>query len=491
LSTYDVAVLGGGPGGYEAAVRAARRGAKVCCIERGQLGGVCLNIGCIPTKAMLHASELVWNIRRAEEFGIQVGSPKADGPAFMKRVADVVGGLRKGVEGLLKAAGVDVIRGCGRLTARGFDGPRGLATPGRLTVETKSTREDVAAKAVIVATGARAARPDFLPWDSGLVWTTDEATTAEDLPESVLIIGGGIIGCEFATLYAELGIPTTLVEMLDRLASTIDEDAAKAISALLKKRKVKVRTGAKVVRVEAGPPASSALRDLAAGGPAVEAGKNRVTAHLEGGEEVEAARALVAVGRIPNTEDLGLEALGVQLDGSVIKVDERCRTSVAGVYAVGDCAERRQYAHLAGRMGVVAADNATGHQAADDRKVVPAGIYTHPEVAAVGLSEADAKKQSGRVRVARFSYRASGMARAYGEADGHVKLVAEEELGEILGAVVIGPHATDVVQEIALAMRHELTVEELAETIHGHPTFSEGVLEAAEAWLGLPMHAVG
>ncbi|HET6442388.1 MAG TPA: FAD-dependent oxidoreductase, partial [Phycisphaerae bacterium] len=204
MNSYDVAVLGGGPGGYEAAVRAARRGAKVCCIEMGHLGGTCLNVGCIPTKAMLRASEIAWTLRHAAEFGLSAGEPKVDGPAYMKRVAEVVAGLRKGVEGLLKAAGVDVIRGRGR-----------LAAPGRLTVETKGKSEEIAAKAVIVATGARAARPDFLPWDSGLVWTTDEATTAEDLPESVLIIGGGIIGCEFATLYAELGIPTTLVEMLD------------------------------------------------------------------------------------------------------------------------------------------------------------------------------------------------------------------------------------------------------------------------------------
>jgi len=457
---YDVAVLGGGPGGYEAAVRAARRGAKVCCIERGHLGGACLNVGCIPTKAMLHASELAWNIRRAEEFGLQAGSPKVDGPAYMKRVAGVVSGLRKGVEALLASAGVEVLRGRGRLVA-----------PDRLAVEAKEGSQEVRARAVIVATGSHPARPEFLPWDSGLVWTTDEATTAEDLPESVLIIGGGIIGCEFATLYSELGIPTTVVEMLDCLAPNVDKDVAKAILASLKKRKVKVLTGSKVTGLKAG--------------------KGGVTAQVEGGEKVQAARVLVAVGRVPNTDGLGLEDVGVQLDGRLVQVDDRCRTSVQGVYAIGDCAETRQYAHLASRMGVVAADNATGHEARDDRRVVPIGIYTHPEVATIGLAEDEARQSGADVRVARFSYRASGMARAYGEPEGQVKLIADTALGEILGAVIIGPHATDVVQEITLAMRHELTVEDLADTIHAHPTLCEAVLEAAEAWLGLPMHAVG
>ena len=460
MREYDVAVLGGGPGGYEAAVRAARRGAKACCIERGHLGGACLNVGCIPTKAMLHASELAWNIRRAEEFGLQVGSPKVDGPAYMKRVAGVVSGLRKGVEGLLASAGVEVIRGRGRLVA-----------PDRLGVEMEDGSKEVRARAIIIATGARPARPEFLPWDSGLVWTTDEATTAEDLPESVLIVGGGIIGCEFATLYSELGIPTTVVEMLDCLAPGVDKDVAKAILASLKKRKVKVLTGSKVTGLKAG--------------------KGGVTAHVDGGEKVQAARVLVAVGRVPNTDGLGLEDVGVQLDGRLVRVDDRCRTSVQGVYAIGDCAETRQYAHLASRMGVVAADNATGHEARDDRRVVPIGIYTHPEVATIGLAEDEARQSGADVRVARFSHRASGMARAYGEPEGRVKLIADAALGEILGAVIIGPHATDVVQEITLAMRHELTVEELADTIHAHPTLCEAVLEAAEAWLGLPMHAVG
>jgi dihydrolipoamide dehydrogenase len=329
--------------------------------------------------------------------------------------------------------------------------------------------QPIKAKSIIIATGSRPARPGFLPFDSGRVWTTDEATTAKTLPESVLIIGGGVIGCEFATVYAELGIPTTVVEMLDRLVANVDEDAAKAIHKSLEQRGAKVRTKARIVGMKAT--------------------KSGVAAELEGGEKIQAALALAAVGRLPNVEDIGLETVGVKRDGNIIKVDDRCRTNIEGIYAIGDCAEMRQYAHLASRMGVVAADNATGHAARDPRTVVPVGIYTHPEVAAVGLSETEAATSGKKVRVARFFYQASGMARAYGETEGQVKLIADETLGEVLGGVVIGQHATDVIQVIALAMRNELTVDELAETIHPHPTFVEGVMEAAESWLGYPIHA--
>jgi dihydrolipoamide dehydrogenase len=410
---------------------------------------------------MLHASEVFHHFGRAKEYGFSEVRSKVDGAAYMDRVRKVVEGLRKGVEGLMKARKIDVLRGRGRLTA-----PDALAVDADdgLVVEVK-------AKAVIIATGSRAARPGFLPWDSGNVWTTDEATTADSLPESVVIIGGGVIGCEFATMYAELGIPVTVVEMLDRLVAGIDADAAKAIARSLKQRGVKILTGKRITGVKAT--------------------KKGVAAEIEGGETIEAAIALAAVGRAPNVEDIGLEAAGVKLAGKVIGVDDRCRTSAQGVYAIGDCAEVRQYAHLAGRMGVVAADNATGHAVRDDRRVVPVGVYTHPEAAAVGLSEEEAAKTGKDVRVARFSYQASGMARAYGDTEGQVKLIAEKEFGEILGAVVIGQHATDVVQEIALAMKNELTVEEVAGTIHPHPTFAEGVMEAAEAWLGLPMHSAG
>ena len=457
---YDVAVVGGGPGGYVAALRAALRGASVCLVERGPLGGTCLNVGCIPTKAMLHASELFHQFGRAKEYGLKVSEASVDAARFMKRVAGVVAGLRNGVEGLLKARKVEVIRGVAR-----------LAGPGRLTVETGGETREIQARAILLATGSRPARPGFVPWDSPHLLTTDQATTAKGLPESVVVIGGGVIGCEFATVYAELGIPTTVVEMLDRLVPNLDDDASNAVRASLERRGADVRTGAKI------------------GG--MQATKRGVAAELDGGRSVEAAAALVAVGRAPNVEDLGLDAAGVELQDGVIRADERCRTNVDGVYAVGDCAERLQYAHLASRMGVVAADNATGHAARDARRVVPVGVYTHPEVAAVGASEADASRSGAQVRVARFAYQASGMARAYGDPEGGVKIVADADTGEILGATVIGPHATDVVQELALAMRNELTVEEVADTIHPHPTFVEGVLEAAEGWLGLPMHSLG
>jgi len=460
LRTYDVAVLGGGPGGYVAALRAAARGAKVCCIEAGQLGGVCLNVGCIPTKAMLHASEIFRQTGRAREYGLRAGQSGVDGAAFMKRASDVAADLRKGVEGLLKARKVDVIRGRGVLTARDT-----------IRVDADGKKQSVKAKSIIIATGARPARPDFLPWNSDHLWTSDEATTAKQLPQSVVVMGGGVIGCEFATVYAELGIPTTLVEMLDRLVANLDDDAGKAVARSLKKRRVKVHTGARVVGMKAT--------------------KKSVTAELDDGKTVKAAVALVVVGRVPNVENIGLETVGVELDARIIKVDERCRTNVPGLYAVGDCAATLQYAHLASRMGVVAAETATGHDARDPRDVVPAVVYTHPEVASVGLTEGQARETGKDIRVARFSYQASGMARACGDPEGQVKLIAETDCGEILGGLVIGRHAADVIQEIALAMRNELTVEELAATIHPHPTFAEAVCEAAQAWLGLPVHTTG
>ncbi len=464
---YDVAVLGAGPGGYVAALRAALRGAKVCCIEQKNLGGTCLNVGCIPTKAMLHASELYWEMNHAASgYGFGVSGTTVDGTAFMKRTQSVPANLRKGVEFLLKKRKVDIIKGKGH-----------LVDANSIKITTKDNAETtIQARNIILATGSRPARPGFLDWSSDRLITTDEATTATTLPKSILILGGGVIGCEFATVYAELGIEVIMVEMLDSLVANMDKDIIKAVTSGLKKRKVKIYTSSKVVSVK--PSAKSAVTEL------------------EDGKTFETEYVLVAVGRQAVTENLGLEQLGVTIENYLIKVDNHCRTNIPNIYAIGDIAETRQYAHLASRMGIVAADNATGHETTDKRDIVPSGIYTRPEVASVGLTEQQARQLASKkgnnidIRIAVFPYSASGMAQAYGQTTGQVKIIADKKLGEILGAVVIGPHATDVIQEITLAMRSELTVEDIAHTIHPHPTFGEAVGEAAEMWLGLPLHTI-
>ena len=462
MAKYDVAVIGAGPGGYVAALRAAVLGARVCLVEKTYLGGTCLNVGCIPTKALLHTSEMFHAMRHADALGLATGgTPSVDFAKVMKRTREVVGQLTGGVGQLLKARKVDVLMGTGKLLGGG-----------KLEVTGADGKtQALTAENIIVATGSEPARPAVFPFDGKLVVTTDEATTRDALPEEILIVGGGIIGCEFATVYAEFGRKVTVVEMLDSLCPGLDKDIAREVGRSLKARGVDVKV-------------STRITEMAAKGHAV-------TAKVEGGDDVKAGMALVAVGRAPVTAGLGLEAAGVETDGRLIKVDNRCRTNVPGIYAIGDCACAQQYAHVASRMGAVAAENACGHEAADSLSVVPTGIYTHPEIGMVGVSEEQARQGGAEVKVVKFPLTASGMARAYGETAGMVKLVADAATGEILGAVCAGPHATDVVHEIALAMRHELTVEEIAETIHAHPTFSEAVLEAAELWLGKPVHTVG
>jgi dihydrolipoamide dehydrogenase len=464
---YDMITLGGGPGGGAAARQVARRGGRACIVEASRLGGVCLNVGCIPTKAMLAASDLAWRMRRAGRFGIAPVAPEVDGPAFMGRVAGVVAELAGRSEAAVHAnKQIDLVRGRGR-----------LVDAHTVVVDTPEGPRLISGRAVVIATGSSAARPGFLPWDSphlggldGRLMTTDEAVTASDLPASIIVMGGGVIGCEMATVYSELGIATTVIEMLPHLLPGMDEEAGQAAAASLTERGATILTGRKVLSMsDAGDGARPSGR--------------QVVARLDDGAEVRAAAALVAVGRRPNVEDIGLEQVGVRLAGGIIPVDDRCRTNVEGVYAVGDVAERRQYAHLAERMGVVAGENVMGVDLADDRAVVPVGAYTHPEAASVGLTLAEAKAISPSARAFRYSYAHAGMALASGETHGHVKIVADADSGRIHGALWIGPHAIDMIQEAALAMRHGLTISQLYHTIHAHPTFQEAAMLAAEGWV--------
>jgi dihydrolipoamide dehydrogenase len=406
----------------------------------------------MPTKAMLAASGLCRQIGQCAEFGLTSNPPTVDPKAFMQRVGAMVATLREKADKALTASKqISLVRGRGRLVD---------ATT--LSAQTTDGDLSINARAVIIATGSRPTRPDFFPADSNCVITSDEATTAADLPESVLIVGGGVIGCEFATVYSELGIKTYVVEMLDQLLPELDKDASAAVSTSLVDRGVEVLTGRHVATVVAdGAEASVELDD---------------------GRKIQVHRVLVAVGREANIAGIGLEDVGVETADGVITVDSHCRTNIENIYAVGDAAEARQYAHLADRMGLVAADNAMGAELIDDRTVVPIGAYTHPEIASVGLNLARAKEQFGSVRVFRYSYKNSSMALVCGRTAGQVKLLADAESGKIYGALWIGPHATDMIAEIALAMRHGLTLEHIAQTIHPHPTFQEAAASIAAAW---------
>jgi dihydrolipoamide dehydrogenase len=464
---------------------------------------------------MLHASELARAFGEASQLGLRAQGAGVDGPAFMKRVHDVVATLAKGLAGKYKALGVQVLAGRARIIeaekGRRGEGETSTRTPDSVPrvsphlplshsptllavhVELASGGEEtVCAGSVIIATGSHPSRLPGLPWDSGKVWTTDQAIQADDLPQSVLILGGGIIGCEFATMYSELGIPVTVVEMLDRLAAVLDEDASKLIARSLRRRNVTVHLASRITSMTAGERAGS-VSDGAAPQRAASVESNirmdvgaadaGITATLADGKTITAARVLVAVGRRAKIDDLGLEALGVQMAGGVIAVDDHCRTSVPGVYAIGDVAHKSQYAHLAARMGVVAAENATGLDSSDDMTVIPAAVFTHPEVATVGLNEAQARQQYPNVRGASVQYQATGIGWAYNQREGLAKIIADDQSGQIYGGLVVGYHAADVIQEIALAMRHRLTVEQLANTIHAHPTFCEAVQMAARHWL--------
>ncbi len=462
VDQFDIVVVGGGPGGYVAALRASQLGSRVALVEDKYLGGVCLNVGCIPTKALLRSAEVYETIRNARKFGIRVqGKVEPDWAAMQKRKAQISGRLTRGVGSLLKRANVTVLDGRGRLLD---------ARTVEVTGADGAVRQ-VSAERVILATGSRPIKLPLPGFDLPGVLDSTGALALETLPRRLLIVGGGVIGAEFATLFATLGVEVTIVEMLERMLPMLDAEIGQAVRKSLKRRQVKMYFESKAGRVEQNGDALVVVAETP-----------------DGEQRFEVDRVLVSVGRRANTGNLGLEAVGVETRRNGIAVDERMATSVPGIYAVGDVTGAWWLAHVSSKEGVVAAENACGRAARMNYKTVPSCVFTHPEVASVGLTEAQAVEQGYEVQVGRFPMIANGKALTYGEREGWVKVIGEAKYGEILGVHIVGAHASDLILEGGLALSMEATIDEIEATIHAHPTLGESIVEAALAARGLALH---
>ncbi|MEK6683109.1 MAG: dihydrolipoyl dehydrogenase [Nitrospirota bacterium] len=461
-STPRIIVIGAGPGGYVAAIRAAQLGARVSLIEAQEVGGTCLNKGCIPSKALIFNAEVIGLLRRAEEFGVRITSEMTfDVTRMLERKQRIVQMQVRGIHALLKSWGVSLIKGHGRLI-----GPRAVevADAGGQSGRFEADR-------IILATGSRPIKPPLFPFDGERVITSEEALEPRVLPKSLLIVGAGIEGCEFGFLYRSLGVSVTMVEMQNRPLATEDEEVSSLIAREMAKRGITLHLSLRVEKVVPEPA--------------------QLVATLSDGQTIVAERLLVSIGRKMNTEGLGLEEAGVALGkrGEIV-VNDRMETGASGVYAIGDAVGRMMLAHVASAEGKIAAANAVAEPGSRSMNydVVPAGIFTMPEIGTVGLKEWEAAEQGLPVRVGRYPFRALGRAHTMDEIAGFVKVITEAESGRILGVHIIGPHASDLIHAAAIAMRLGAKASDMAEMIHAHPTLSEAMMEAAEDVYGSAIH---
>jgi dihydrolipoamide dehydrogenase len=467
MASYDVIILGGGPAGYVCAIRCAQLGLATAVVEREGLGGTCVLWGCIPAKALLESAALANKVRHAGDFGVQVGEVKFDYGVAMKRSRGVSAQNSKGVEFLFKKNKITWIKGTGKLA-----GPRTVAVTG---ADGKSEKHD-AKKAIVIATGSRVkGLPQIgLELNKTTVISSDEVLVLETAPKSMALIGAGAVGCEFADVFNAFGTEVTLIEALPNILPLEDADCSKEVERSFKKRKMDVLTGAKVSNVKVGPDSVSL---------SVEAGGAK--------KDLTVDKVLVAAGRAPVADTLGLKEQGIQLtERGFVKIDDRFETSVKGIYAIGDVAGNQMLAHKGSREGHVLAELLAGeHTHPVNYKNVPSCTYCHPEVASVGLTEQQCKEQKLDYKVGKFPFSANGRARTSGETEGFVKIIRDAKYGEILGAHIVGPHATEMIHELAVARENEFTVEEIDLAIHAHPTLSEAVAEAALDSLGKMIHA--
>ena len=461
MSEIDVVIIGGGPGGYVSAIKAAHLGLKAVLVEKDKLGGVCLNRGCIPTKALVSTAELLNHLQRAGEFGIQVKDYSFDFPAIMKRKDLITRRLSSGVEQLMKANQVRVVRGEGQ-----------IIEPGKVEVtDTAGEKEVIKTKNIIIATGSKVMKLPIPGIDSEGVITSDEALSLSELPSRMLIVGGGVVGIEFAGIFRALGVEVKVVEMLPRILLSIDEEIARRLTQLLKRKGIEILTDCKVKEIKK---ANQNLEVLVS------------TTDKE--KKLEAEKVLSAAGRVPELGNIDVQRLGIELDGKAIKVDEKMRTNIPGIYAVGDVVGKIMLAHVASREGIVAVENISGKEVLMDYKVVPNCVFSMPEVASVGLTEEEARKENNNIKVSKFPFMANGKALGMGETEGMVKIIADGDTLELLGVHILGAHVSDLIAEGTLALSMEATALEIVNTIHAHPTLAEAIAEAAEGIVGKPIH---
>ena len=462
IMDYDIAVIGGGPGGYVAAIRAAGLGAKVVLLEKDAIGGTCLNRGCIPTKTLIASAGRLRALRNCREFGLKAENIGFDFAAVMARKNSVVSQLRAGTANLVKAAGVEFVSAAAR-----------LLPDKTIAAKFPDGRDTIGAGRIIIAAGSKA----FLPPIEGAalpgVTGSDELLEIDNLPESMTIVGGGVVGLEFAGIFQAFGCQVTVVEMLPNILDRMDKYIINRLSMSLRKQGVKFLTGSRVSSIVRKTPALSVTVETA-----------------KGEQKILCERVLFSAGRLPAADDLGLEEAGIAFDRRGVLVNERLETNVSGIYAAGDVTGRSMLAHAASAAGAIAAENACGQAGAMDFNNIPSCVFTAPEAAGVGLTEQDARREERDVIISKFNFAGNGKAAADGETDGFVKLLADAKTHAVLGMHIMGPHAGDIIMEGALSIKNKLTAEQLARTIHPHPTLSETVMECARGIFGEPIHQI-
>ncbi len=461
MANAKIIIIGGGPGGYVAAIRAAQLGADVTVIEEDKIGGTCLNRGCIPTKAILASVQTLALFERADQLGIEVEKVVPNFSRMMERKNKIISQLRGGIDYLLKANKVKVIKG-----------KANFLNSHSICIETEAGRKELEGEKIIIASGSKPILLPFLDSNHPTVLTSEQALELKEVPQSLLIIGAGVIGCEFASIFNPLVTKITMIEMMEQILPTEDKRVAQTMERIFKKRGINILTSTKLEEI-------------------TEYREDGITARLDRGEKIEAEKILICVGRSPRINDMGLEELSLKISqkGTIV-VNKKMEATQEGIYAIGDVVGGYLLAHVASEEGIIAAENATKLTSEIDYSSVPSCIFTSPEIGTVGLTPDEAEEKGIEVRIARFPFAACGKAHAIGETDGFVQLIVRESDHRILGGQIVGLHAADLVHEIALAIRWGLTAEQLSSTIHAHPTLSEAIMEAARKAEKKPIHLI-